>query len=94
MREKPRSWLRVHLSTAVVLMFAAGGLIGLNVPLWFRTWTFSTDPPDPAEVGQAKAIDLFNRTLAILGSLLVLFAVWFVCEWWIEWRSLRKKTPV
>ena len=26
-----RQWLQVHLSTAVVLMFAAGGLIWANV---------------------------------------------------------------
>jgi hypothetical protein len=29
---RPRRWFQIHLSTAVVLMFAAGGLIWANVP--------------------------------------------------------------
>ncbi len=31
MTDTPRSWFRFHLLTAVLMMFAAGGLIGLNL---------------------------------------------------------------
>jgi hypothetical protein len=31
MAEKKRRWLQLHLSTAIVLMFVAGGLLGVNL---------------------------------------------------------------
>ena len=31
MSDARRRWFQIHLSTAIVLMFAAGGLLGLNI---------------------------------------------------------------
>ena len=31
MSEKPRRWLQIHLSTAIVLMFVAGGMLWANI---------------------------------------------------------------
>jgi hypothetical protein len=47
MNEQPkkRTWFQIHLSTAIVMMFVAGGLIWVNLrEQWFDVLTLSNQP--------------------------------------------------
>ena len=88
--EKPRRWFQFHLSTAVVLMFVAAGLIWANAErtkfslgeqiCYFRGWPYTFDGNIQADVIH----DFFrwnNVVWNIAIALLILGAVAFVCEW-------------
>ncbi|HLX60475.1 MAG TPA: hypothetical protein VKX17_04245 [Planctomycetota bacterium] len=146
-----REWLQLHLSTAVVLMFVAGGILWLNLmprelsrnkfrpdeyidfleagnypeealrryklsaessggknelirdPIngygwpeivyvrsaykWIHNDVVKMSQPARVFFGYGVAGVNFSVALAIL------FAVWFVCEWWIHRRAVRKRNP-
>lgn len=106
MTEAPRrKWLQVHLSTAVVLMFAAGGMMWLNVTghktlkpdLWLENYFVEiTDFGFPLvakshysrpEIYFVRESDYWNEKEVVIDALFalaILFAVWFICEWWIR----------
>jgi len=94
-----RKRFQVHLSTAVVLMFAAGGMIWLNVTdRWQGFHSLYGWPLVAMEAWHSTILDGTQRNLLIgsialdaLTALAILFAVWFVCERWIAWRAGRKK---
>jgi len=103
MSEKKRRWFRIHLSTAIVLMFVAGAVLWAN-----------TIPQDggyyqlfyPPEMFVKRAFGfplkflivsdvhsgMWNYgalTANIVAALTILSAVTFVCEWRIR-REARK----
>jgi hypothetical protein len=126
MNDAPRrKRFQVHLSTAVVLMFAAGLLMSVNmmervelklfsngttgvVNGLYRTtgWPFAAReklieliglPPNVMVCGNiffekwsSTAIEL-NAMVALA----ILFALWFVCEWWVRRRERgRERTAI
>ncbi|MGD0091197.1 MAG: hypothetical protein ABSE73_14870 [Planctomycetota bacterium] len=70
MSEKPkkkRPWFQYHLSTAIVLMFVAGGLMWANRPYGVFIWegmdgtTIYEDPAGPADVWGWPSTCIINR---------------------------------
>jgi len=101
-----RKRFQVHLSTAVVLMFAAGGIIWGNLCAYEESVgpSMEMQPGDmcrfygwPARAFTLNITqgfshyDAFAATIDVVTALAILFAVWFVCERWIAWRAGRKK---
>ena len=138
-----RKWLQVHLSTAVVLMIAAGGLVWANVmPVRSQFLLISSDHLGQTSdnfngstefdgtkaltltyYGRPKQIVMIAQNATVVNNqwvgdgnadychptdsdsnysrmglavdiavaLTILFAVWFVCEWWIRRRAARKQ---
>jgi|SRR5579862_107822 len=109
-----RGRFQIHLSTAIVMMFVAGGLIWANVtkqPSRVTRWSEleKTDPMYLDAYGWpcvVKAIVIFETSdgeldwypmplgwsiaIDVAVALLILFAVWSVCEWLIRRRAARK----
>jgi|SRR5579862_1468022 len=102
MAEVPRrKWLQVHLSTAVVLMFAAGGLIWANTiaevdgGARYYGWPFiiyaHQGSRPPLYLRMNEGVDFAHVLWNSAISASILFAVWFVCERWIAWRAGGRK---
>jgi hypothetical protein len=102
MSNTPRGWLQLHLSTCVVLMFVAGGLIGANSHGKIDRWSDAYSSVITREWGWPCSYRLereFNNRnpyLAwdyqsicwnILAGLAILAAVALACEWWIRRRA-------
>jgi len=127
-----RGRFQIHLSTAVVMMFVAGGIIWANIrptksryavqsiqtgKIWFNEFDSSDVRGDvrnvfpaygwPFTAVQSLAFDegisqnydysaqsyYTNYTKAALDlalSFMILFVVWFLCEWLIRRRAARK----
>jgi hypothetical protein len=115
-----RNWFQIHLSTAVVLMIAAGGIIWAHMteqlgPDFMEAsdgekfytdghfgWPFMahfSDHHRPLIIGRYGPGDEgfinYSKTyysmaaLDLAVALLILFALWVVCEWWIRPRAAR-----
>jgi len=74
MSDKPRRWFQIHLSTAIALMFVAGGLMWLNFG-WLRTDFGSAEAYSrfthgwPVEgVRQGDRYYIFVRDTRVLGA--------------------------
>ena len=105
---------QIHLSTAIVLMFVAGGLIWANVTpnknyglgcsegiyhksVWYG-WPFScifdiklsNSLFDWVGKHYRWIIDWNKSVLNLLIALLLVFLVYFLCEWLIRRRAARK----
>jgi hypothetical protein len=124
MPESPRpKWLQVHLSTAVVLMFAATALLWINVreqavvdteillpsgfhpnakyngwPFIFNEYVIAPvkvpvgwDGKEPLVTSIESRIIWFDATLDVFVGLILLAALWFLCEWQI--RRHRERNP-
>ncbi len=93
-----RKRFQIHLSTAVVMMFVAGGILWANLrsaPLSIYGWPFYEVWWDSETIGH-RTFPVDNGpyfTRMILSNLAValgiIFAVWFLCECLIR-RSARK----
>jgi hypothetical protein len=104
MTEPPRRHrFQIHLSTAVVLMFVAGGLIWANVteqphPIYQETDHVRMSGYGlPIQVqafyyGGFVGINPIQAAADIVFALGTLFATWFLCEWLIRRRVARKGT--
>lgn len=90
--------LRMHLSTAVVLMFVAGCLIWANVQN--RTaygWPKVAydlpddffDPPNFRRKVLEYETNFYMALLDVAVAMLILSSVWFVCEWLIARRAVK-----
>jgi len=121
MRKSPRrARFQIHVSTAIVMMFVAGGLIWANVRGTVSDFddvieihTGETEHEIITEFGwpcnALTAISLtFSRGEKLVGvaaqdnwtfthaaadvfaALAILFAVWFICEWFIRRRAAGK----
>jgi hypothetical protein len=75
----PRQRFQFHLSTAIVLMFVAGAVMWANIR--------GTDH-DYGELGLITIMNVQHLVVAIL----ILSAVWFLCEWLIRHRTVRMET--
>jgi hypothetical protein len=100
-----RARFQIHLSTAMVLMFVAGALIWANaVPRTINTlnseftkvygwpccsWGRYTRWGDDSPL-QTFDYSLPLVALDIVVSVVLLFGVWFFCEWLIRRRAARK----
>src|SRR4051794_22733661 len=52
MSDKPRRWFQIHLSTAIVLMFVASGLLWLNLKDFYNSQLdYSAFSPEVRHVG-------------------------------------------
>jgi hypothetical protein len=106
MSDKPkRAWFQIHLSTAIVLMFAAAGLLWVNAaPAEDRrnwTTTFRYGFPkffyhrdyDHRGSGdfEGDRFSVPSFVLDVCVMLAILFAVAFLCEWLI--RRLEARAP-
>ena len=105
MTEPPRrKRFQFHLSTAIVMMFVAGGLMWANaspvdsVPIYHRY-------PGAVDYGWPQTAVCIDRLLVdqqwfervqwgivtdIAVACALLFSVWFFCEWLIRRRAARK----
>src|SRR5262245_60601360 len=122
MPEPPsRKRFQIHLSTAVVMMIAAGGLMWVNVrerscvtgyyfdssafsipyTHYSRGWpgiivghrdelTYESDDGKIRTIHALKEFKIQGLLLNLMIACLILYFVWFVCEWWIRWRAARK----
>jgi hypothetical protein len=93
---------QIHLSTAVVLMFAAGGLMWANIrPWWYLQysdyyrseisikawgWPGALAIANEGRTEIQRSMIFFN----LAAALMILLTVWFICEW----RIRRKRTRV
>ena len=113
--QKRQKRFQIHLSTALVLMIAAGGLVWANLKLFTRTMPGGPGTGLNPKTGLAQpfkiygwplnGIAMYPRTfdardwigfiisilINLAAALVILFAVWFVCEWWIRWRAALKQ---
>ena len=100
MSEPPhRKRFQIHLSTAIVLMFVAGGLIGANVipdaaALGLNEYGWPTCYLMRLLLGGSvegsKSVFLLDGFLVDLTTVgFLLFDTWFVCEWLIRRRAVR-----
>jgi hypothetical protein len=85
---KPR-WFQVHLSTAIISMISASGLLLWNIEKWKRhvqvePWMTKSD------IGQGNALIYLDRTLACITSIVLLLCLIIVCEFIIRRREARK----
>lgn len=83
-----RPWFQLHLSTAIVLMFAAGGLMQFSVSCYrqaleYYTWEGDTEPLFPWVRPVAVV-------LLIIGSISVLGLTTILCEYLIRRSKARK----
>lgn len=106
MSDKPkRAWFQIHLSTAIVLMFVAGGLMWANstVAMRFRYervygFPFPAIYSHPMEIGdsidslhvQPAGIDWFCLAGNIFVGLYLLRLTAFLSEYIIRRRAARK----
>lgn len=96
-----RRWFQIHLSTAAVLMFLAGGLIWLNLTNLGRgdgtlSLKIKYGYPEPVYWGHNTTdAHFYWEAIAInlLFGLLVLFCVARICEFLIRRRESRKPPP-
>jgi len=88
------------------MLFVAGGIIWANVIGGYEAWIDYFEgremwkDPSVSEYGwptpafwyskQWYRIEYENVGLDIIAALILLYAVWFVCEWLIRWRAARK----
>jgi hypothetical protein len=88
-----RKRFQIHLSTAVLLMLAAGAIVWANVKErpWGERFIIRGWPLDWMEYWgmSGKDYSLLGIPCDIVVAALLLFAVWFVCEWWIRRRAAR-----
>ena len=107
-----RKRFQIHLSTAIVLMFAAGGLIWANVegeleygicnmglcvneikfgcPIRSLTETqFFEQTADVYNPTITYSPDYMYISIDFSIALVILFVIWFVCEWWIGHRAAK-----
>ena len=91
----PRKRFQIHLSTAIVMMFVAGGLIWANVggphtvangALFTWGWPLVTYEEYTPDFGDR----LTSAALNLLPCLAFLFAVYFLCEYLIRRRAAQK----
>lgn len=106
MAELARRRFQVHLSTALVMMVVAGGIVWANTrPVHFM----NDDFPKRDTIAYGWPCDalrflpigkdltwILNEVhpglgVDVLVALGILFAVWFVCEWWIRRRDARRE---
>jgi hypothetical protein len=105
MAEPPhRKRFQVHLSTAVVLMFVGAGVVWLNLT-WqddmvggvykMEVYPWETDYGWPLNAYEyvlgVKRLDLITTTIDVLIALILLWAVWSLCEWQIRHGAARKE---
>jgi hypothetical protein len=112
MTEPPRrKRFQIHLSTAIVLMFVAGGLIWANRieklstsriefaeythagwPFWALNHIHLIDPYGIERIGKTDMYFIVYPGLIenLSVAALILFSVWFLCEWLIRRRAARK----
>ena len=97
MSEQIKKRLQFHLSTAVVLMFVAGGLLGLNL-------AEHNIPAAPIEQGRPNPCyfhfgkthfywDYRNLKLDAFTALAILFATAFLCEWLLRKEYKAERPP-
>jgi len=109
MDKPPRRRLQMHLSTAVLMMVAAGGLIWantrnkerapFNMSQYWYGWPYGAisshehvwyvNSADSYKVGAGYFIYVFAICVDVVVALAILFAVWYVSEWWIRRRAGR-----
>jgi hypothetical protein len=89
-----RRFWQIHLSTAVGLMFVAGGLLWLNVKGNYNEgkgmmlgWPMSF----PCGTSYFVSLHPFYFALNFIFSIFVLAIFVFVCEWFL--RSLEARKP-
>lgn len=89
-----RRRLQMHLSTAIVMMIAAGGLIYLSVRSynhiiflgWPKEFGIWSDEPFK-DTGNRVTIEFWSAFIDLAVALAILCGVWFVSEWWIRRRA-------
>jgi|SRR5579862_5517134 len=122
MPEPPRrARFQIHLSTAIVMMFVAGGLIwanfdrrvyhekyGMTVNDWglafereqnttvieygypcTAVWLIIND--DGHSPHDWSILSKWRASIDAIIALMILLAVWFICEWLIRRRAARKR---
>jgi hypothetical protein len=86
MTATPRHWFRIHLSTAVVLMFVAGGLLWLNLesassalgwPFYFREILYQ---PDLDGISSIVIIESWSNANLILDVVVAAFFLVFAAN--------------
>ncbi len=99
---KKRPWFQFHLSTAVVLMFVAAGLLWLNMRDTWSPWVILHGWPFVATERMVHFDNDFPFALHVkplglaanaLFALVVLYLVAFLCEWRIRRKSARAEPP-
>src|SRR5437868_14403168 len=103
MTEPPlRKRFQVHLSTAIVMMFVAGGSMWANTLNWgvgiehygapflavlkFHLGGLAPKGKDYCE------IDYGALAMDLIVAILFLYSAWFLCEWLIRRRAVRNGT--
>ena len=85
-----RKRIQIHLSTAIIMLIVAGGLMWLLVPLLSNLWRLLGEE----SIGIADWVPYARVILLVVISLLaiiVLVAIGWALESFIRWRSLWKK---
>ena len=107
MPEPPnRKRFQIHLSTAIVLMFVAGGLIWTNCgvfrsksimyPFYEKSWGWPLTCTTRVVLMRSWATEQplkFDTSALIVNftfSITVLFSAWFFCEWLIRRRAQKE----
>jgi hypothetical protein len=97
--KRRRSWFQIHLSTAIMLMLVAGGLVWANAEptkfysmgdelVFFRGWPYTFQGNINGDVIK----DYFwpeYMARNVASAVMILGTVAFACEWWIRRRSAR-----
>jgi len=87
---------QIHLLTAIVMMFVAGGLIWVNIedrPIYHpggTGWPISYMWRDNTN---APTVELLVVLYDLAFGLAILFAIWFLCERLIRRRAARLSSP-
>src|SRR6266404_1141238 len=96
MTDKPRRpWFQIHLSTAIVLMFVAGGILWLNVtPDWAHMSSVYGWPKGFYEERFGNPIAgtrffLGTLILNIIAGIIILGYIAFLCEAFLRRREAR-----
>jgi hypothetical protein len=68
MSQKPRRWFQIHLSTAIVLMFVASGLLWFNFKDFYNThWEYFAYSPEVRHMGWPVRVHFRWETDGTLG---------------------------
>jgi cytochrome b subunit of formate dehydrogenase len=84
---KKRRFWQLHLSTAVILMFVAGGIIGALLKYPYP----STSQSIPIDRWQAVANNVVVVSLITIGGILLMLFIAHTCEWHIRYLEDRKE---
>ena len=91
---------QIHLSTAIVMMFVAGGIIWASQPILMTLIDFETNRryirnfygwPFRAISENVVLTHDLPIALDVITAMTILVSVYFLCEWLIRRRSARKE---